>query len=135
MLSNLGRQVLHLSLFCPCFDGVWGYLSITNRRCSKPEGGRKADMVFLPPGSPNADKENYLFFFLCLFLRKRFLRLCVAILCLFLFFPQGITPNIFINEKLFYSLLHPRMQKRPPGSNLYGHSPTAVKELHLSLYV
>lgn len=32
--------------------------------------------------------KNY--FFLCLFLRKRFLRLCVAILCLFLFFPLGI---------------------------------------------
>lgn len=32
--------------------------------------------------------KNY--FFLCLFLRKRFLRLCVAILCLFLFLPLGI---------------------------------------------
>ena len=30
------------------------------------------------------------YFFLCLFLRKRFLRLCVDILCLFLFFPLGI---------------------------------------------
>jgi hypothetical protein len=30
------------------------------------------------------------YFFLCLFLRKRFLRLCVAILCLFLFLPLGI---------------------------------------------
>lgn len=30
------------------------------------------------------------YFFLCLFLRKRFLRLWVAILCLFLFFPLGI---------------------------------------------
>ena len=33
-------------------------------------------------------KKDY--FFLCLFLRKRFLRLCVAILCLFLFLPLGI---------------------------------------------
>ena len=32
--------------------------------------------------------KNY--FFLCLFLRKRFLRLCVAILCLLCFFPFGI---------------------------------------------
>jgi len=31
-----------------------------------------------------------IYFFLCLFLRKRFLRLCVAILCLFLFFPLGM---------------------------------------------
>ena len=30
------------------------------------------------------------YFFLCRFLRKRFLRLCVAILCLFLFLPLGI---------------------------------------------
>lgn len=30
------------------------------------------------------------YFFLCLFLRKRFLRLCVAILCLFLFLPLGM---------------------------------------------
>jgi len=33
-------------------------------------------------------KKGY--FFLCLFLRKRFFRLCVAILCLFLFFPLGM---------------------------------------------
>ena len=30
------------------------------------------------------------FLFLCLFLRRRFLRLCVAILCLLCFFPFGI---------------------------------------------
>ena len=30
------------------------------------------------------------YFFLCLFFLRRFLRLCVAILCLFLFFPLGI---------------------------------------------
>ncbi len=34
------------------------------------------------------DNQNY--FFLCLFFRKRFLRLWVAILCRFLFFPLGI---------------------------------------------
>jgi len=34
--------------------------------------------------------ERYYFRFLCLFFRKRFLRLWVAILCLFLFFPLGI---------------------------------------------
>jgi len=33
-------------------------------------------------------KKNY--FFLCLFFLKRFLRLWVAILCLFLFFPLGM---------------------------------------------
>jgi hypothetical protein len=37
-----------------------------------------------------APLSTYLFFFLCLFLRRRFLRLCVAILCLFLFLPLGI---------------------------------------------
>ncbi len=35
-------------------------------------------------------KRPYRFFFLCLFFRKRFLRLCVAILCRFLFLPQGM---------------------------------------------
>jgi len=39
------------------------------------------------------------YFFLCLFLRKRFFRLCVAILCLFLFFPLGMINN-FKNEQL-----------------------------------
>ncbi len=36
-------------------------------------------------------RKNY--FFLCLFFLKRFLRLCVAILCLFLFLPLGIVFN------------------------------------------
>ena len=44
-------------------------------------------------------EENY--FFLCLFLRKRFLRLCVAILCLFLFLPLGIMMMLF---KDYFSL-------------------------------
>ena len=60
------------------------------------ERGRKPTIDLFPLGSTYADKDDYLFFFLCLFLRKRFLRLCVAILCLFLFFPQGITPNILL---------------------------------------
>jgi hypothetical protein len=30
------------------------------------------------------------YFFLCLFFLRRFLRLCVAILCFFLFLPLGI---------------------------------------------
>ena len=34
------------------------------------------------------------YFFLCLFLRKRFLRLCVDILCLFLFLPLGIINKV-----------------------------------------
>ena len=33
---------------------------------------------------------HYRFFFLWRFLRRRFLRLCVAILCRLRFFPQGI---------------------------------------------
>lgn len=37
----------------------------------------------------------YRTFFLCLFLRKRFLRLCVAILCRFRFLPQGIFFGVF----------------------------------------
>lgn len=45
-----------------------------------------------------AEAGNY--FFLCLFLRKRFFRLCVAILCLFLFFPLGIMNESV--ERLFY---------------------------------
>jgi len=34
------------------------------------------------------------YFFLCLFFLKRFFRLWVAILCLFLFFPFGIVIKI-----------------------------------------
>ena len=36
------------------------------------------------------EKELIYFFFLCLFFLSLFLRLCVDILCLFLFFPLGI---------------------------------------------
>lgn len=36
------------------------------------------------------------FFFLCLFLRKRFLRLCVAILCLLRFLPHGILQIVLL---------------------------------------
>jgi hypothetical protein len=51
---------------------------------------RKSSISYKPDEKrePNRKAENY--FFLCLFFRKRFLRLCVAILCLFLFFPLGI---------------------------------------------
>lgn len=45
-----------------------------------------------------------IYFFLCLFLRKRFLRLCVAILCLFLFFPLGMIKSFF-NEQLLLNLV------------------------------
>jgi len=44
-------------------------------------------MIIMTEGNV-AEAGNY--FFLCLFLRKRFFRLCVAILCLFLFLPLGI---------------------------------------------
>jgi len=35
------------------------------------------------------------YFFLCRFFLKRFFRLCVDILCLFLFFPLGIPDDYF----------------------------------------
>jgi len=41
-------------------------------------------------------QENY--FFLCLLFRKRFLRLWVAILCLFLFFPLGMALKILKSD-------------------------------------
>jgi hypothetical protein len=50
------------------------------------KGQNSGHRTALMPVNVNA----YLFFFLCLFLRRRFFRLCVAILCLFLFLPQGI---------------------------------------------
>jgi len=40
--------------------------------------------------------SNY-FFFLCLFNLRLFLRLWVATLCLFLFFPLGITQLFYFN--------------------------------------
>ena len=42
------------------------------------------------------------YFFLCLFFLRRFLRLCVDILCLFLFFPLGISSKF----KLFNAAFH-----------------------------
>jgi hypothetical protein len=42
------------------------------------------------PGATSKTDENSAYFFLCLFFLKRFLRLWVAILCLFLFLPLGI---------------------------------------------
>jgi hypothetical protein len=41
-------------------------------------------------------RRTYRFFFLCRFFRKRFLRLCVAILCRFLFLPQGMIPLCYL---------------------------------------
>ena len=45
---------------------------------------------------------NDYFFFLCLSFLKRFLRLCVDILCLLCFLPFGITKN-FIDLYYFTS--------------------------------
>lgn len=42
--------------------------------------------------------ENPYFFFLCLFFLSLFLRLCVDILCRFLFFPLGIVIEFFVTE-------------------------------------
>lgn len=50
-----------------------------------------------PEGFPEKSifsKNQEYYFFLWRFFLKRFLRLCVAILCLFLFFPLGITNPI-----------------------------------------
>ena len=63
--------------------------------------------VFLSPlglfNVSNKYIKNYLFFFLCLFFRKRFLRLCVAILCLLRFFPLGIF-SCFNNGYPYFTL-------------------------------
>jgi hypothetical protein len=44
--------------------------------------------------SDDSSSKNY--FFLCLFFLRRFLRLCVAILCLFLFLPLGMGQNVLM---------------------------------------
>jgi len=48
----------------------------------------------MPCIKPAISYQEITYFFLCLFFLKRFLRLCVAILCLFLFFPFGIVIKI-----------------------------------------
>ena len=45
------------------------------------------------PDVPNLIPRTRDYFFLCLFFLRRFLRLCVAILCFFLFLPLGIVFN------------------------------------------
>lgn len=47
--------------------------------------------------------QDVYFLFLCLFFLKRFLRLWVAILCLFLFFPLGIASKLYFT--LVFTLL------------------------------
>jgi hypothetical protein len=47
-------------------------------------------MGAIPWATQRSGEVSYRTFFLCLFFRKRFLRLCVAILCLFLFLPHGM---------------------------------------------
>jgi len=47
--------------------------------------------------------QEVYFLFLCLFFLKRFLRLWVAILCLFLFFPLGIISYFTLTSR--WSLL------------------------------
>ena len=58
-----------------------------------------AEAVSLPA---KPAQKSYLTFFLWRFLRKRFFRLCVAILCLFLFLPDGMIKNflfgLYINQ-------------------------------------
>ncbi len=64
------EQFVRAEFCCGCTD--WCYHAHLYTLC------RKQDHV----------RQGY--FFLCLFFLKRFLRLWVAILCLFLFFPLGI---------------------------------------------
>lgn len=45
-------------------------------------------LLFRPPAANNP--FHLFYFFLCLFFLRRFFLLCVAILCRFLFLPQGI---------------------------------------------
>jgi hypothetical protein len=49
------------------------------------------------------------YFFLCLFFLRRFLRLCVAILCFFLFFPLGISNALNFGSGMLSELLQLRM--------------------------
>jgi hypothetical protein len=58
---------------------------------NKKEVSESLGQPLSPSFAKMADKEDY--FFLCLLRRKRFLRLCVAILCFFLFLPFGIMIN------------------------------------------
>lgn len=44
------------------------------------------------------DKDPKTYFFLCLFFLSLFLRLCVDILCLFLFLPLGILLVLFYEK-------------------------------------
>jgi hypothetical protein len=73
--------------------------------------------------------KNY-FFFLCRFLRRRFLRLCVAILWRFLFFPQGMASSwvywvllslVFCKERRIYEGFCDKTatvgDKSPPGAS------------------
>jgi hypothetical protein len=62
--------------------------SITNR--NKPKDHRRHFRF----RSSRRGNEGCYFRFLCLFFRKRFLRLWVAILCLFLFFPLGMIKTL-----------------------------------------
>jgi hypothetical protein len=59
--------------------------------------------------------QCYLFFFLCLFLRKRFLRLCVAILCLLRFLPLGI--SLFFKGDTYFTLALTLLTKVFAGLN------------------
>lgn|GEM_PF-1819283 len=52
--------------------------------------------------------KNY-FFFLCLFFFRRFLRLWVAILWAFLFFPLGISKKF--TDKLFLNFVYKRLSR------------------------
>jgi hypothetical protein len=54
---------------------------------------------------------SYLSFFLCRFSRKRFLRLCVAILCRLRFLPLGTALLLFFDRIVARSLY--------PGLNIY----------------
>jgi len=56
---------------------------------------------------------SYLSFFLCRFSRKRFLRLCVAILCRLRFLPLGTALLLFFDRIVARSLY--------PGLNIFSN--------------
>ena len=72
----------------------------------------------------------YLFFFLCLFFLRRFFRLCVAILCLFLFLPQGILPEALatipqVSLRTLHINLAELIQHMPGKKEIFATTPLA----------
>jgi hypothetical protein len=69
------------------------------------------------------------YFFLCRFFRSFFLRLCVAILCLFRFLPQGTdsTPLPYSTKTSPYDDRRGGLQHVVGDRPLWSHAPSPVK--------